>query len=105
MLQDAGMKAMVHANSSRSSRSSRRIPHWRQHDMTTMASEIAGHIPRMWMLSSSEDDFWRWFCGEVQSVVRNAADTKERSRLHGRLLTALSRAGLPQPPPIFQTTC
>lgn len=73
--------------------------------MAAMANEIAGHIPRMWKRSSSEDDFWRWFCGELQSVARNAADLKERGRLHARLLAALSRAGLPQPPPTFQKKC
>ena len=82
-------------------RPSRRL----RHDASAMTNEIAGHIPRMWMRSSSEDDFWRWFCGEFQSVGRNAADTKEKSRLHARLLAALSRAGLPQPPPTFQGKC
>ncbi len=81
------------------------LPHRRQPDMAAMANEIAGHIPRMWKRSSSEDDFWRWFCGEVQSVARNAADLKERSRLHARLLAALSPAGLPQPPSAFHGDC
>lgn len=81
------------------------LPHWRQPDMAAMASEIAGHIPRMWKRSSSEDDFWRWFCGELQSVARNAADLKEKRRLHASLLAALSHAGLPQPPPAFHGDC
>ena len=94
------MKAMARDHSKR------RMPlRRRPHDVSTMTSEIAGHIPRMWMRSSSEDDFWRWFCGEAQSVMRNAADIKERSRLHARLLSALSRAGLPQPPPMFRRNC
>ena len=94
------MKAMARDHSKR------RMPlRRRPHDVSTMTSEIAGHIPRMWMRSSSEDDFWRWFCGEAQSVMRNAADIKERSRLHARLLSALSRAGLPQPPPMFRRDC
>ncbi|HEX7804195.1 MAG TPA: hypothetical protein VF471_15700 [Pseudoxanthomonas sp.] len=93
------MKAMAHDHLKR------RIAHRRQHDMATMAKEIAGHIPRMWLRSPSEDDFWRWFCGELQSVVRNAGDIKEKSRLHARLLAALSRAGLPQPPSTFQRKC
>ena len=84
--------------------SKRRTPR-RQHDVGAMTNEIASHIPRMWTRSPSEDDFWRWFCGEAQSVERNAADTKEKSRLHARLLAALSRAGLPQPPPTFQRRC
>ena len=83
----------------------RTIPRRRPHDVSAMTSEIASHIPRMWMRSPSEDDFWRWFCGEAQSVERNAADIKEKSRLHARLLAALSRAGLPQPPPMFQRKC
>lgn len=85
--------------------SKRSTPPRRQHDLGAMTNEIAGHIPSMWMRSPSEDDFWRWFCGEAQSVVRNAADIKEKSRLHARLLAALSRAGLPQPPPTFQRKC
>lgn len=93
------MKAMARDHSKQ------RTPRRRHHDVGAMTSEIASHIPRMWMSSPSEDDFWRWFCGEVQSVARNAADIKERSRLHGRLLAALSRAGLPQPPPTFQRRC
>ena len=84
--------------------SKKRMP-YRPHDLGAMTSEIASHIPRMWMHSPSEEDFWRWYCGEVQSVVRNAADIKEKSRLHARLLAALSRAGLPQPPPTFQRKC
>jgi hypothetical protein len=85
---------------------SKRInPSRKRHDISMMANEIASHIPRMWMRSSSEDDFWRWFCGEAQSVMRNAADIQERNRLHARLLAALSHAGLPQPPPTFRIKC
>lgn len=83
----------------------RTIPRWRQPEMAAMANEIADHIPRMWLRSSSEADFWHWYCGEVQSVMRNAADIEEKGRLHARLLAALSRAGLPQPPPTLQTNC
>lgn len=93
------MKAMVRQPPTRT------IPRWRQPEMAAMANEIADHIPRMWLRSSSEDDFWRWYCGEVQSVLRNAADTKEKIRLHARLLAALSRVGLPQPPATFQKKC
>jgi hypothetical protein len=99
MPQNKNMKAMARTHSSRTP------PRRRPHDITTMTNEIASHIPRMWMRSSSEDDFWRWFCGEAQSVMRNAADPRERTRLHARLLAALSRAGLPQPPPAFRIKC
>lgn len=84
--------------------SMRRIP-YRRHDLGAMANEIASHVPRMWKQSTTEDEFWRWFCGELQSVVRNAADMQEGDRLHGRLLAALTRAGLPPPPPRFQVRC
>ena len=85
--------------------SSRMTPSRKRQDIGSMTNEIASHIPRMWKRSPSEDDFWRWFCGEAQSVMRNAADTTESSRVHARLLAALSRAGLPQPPPTFRIKC
>ena len=79
---------------------SRRItPHRLHYDIGAMSEEIANHIPRMWKRSPSEEVFWNWFCGEVDSVVRNAADANEKGKLRSRLLAALSREGLPQPPP------
>ncbi|MET0581002.1 MAG: hypothetical protein ABWX88_10270 [Pseudoxanthomonas sp.] len=85
--------------------SRRKTPHRRYHDIGAMTEEIAGHIPRMWTRSSSQEDFWHWFCGEVDSVVRNASDHAEQGRLRARLRAALARAGVPEPPPTVQRRC
>ncbi|MET0581685.1 MAG: hypothetical protein ABWZ08_06920 [Pseudoxanthomonas sp.] len=78
--------------------SRRKTQHRRYHDIGVMTDEIASHIPRMWKRSTSEQDFWFWFCGEMDSVERNASDTAERSRMRARLQAALARAGVPRPP-------
>ena len=77
----------------------------RANDIQAMAAEIAGHIPRMWQHSPTPADFWHWFCGELDSVLRNAPTNMQQDRLRSGLMTALARSGVPEPPKSLRLKC
>ena len=70
----------------------------RANDIQAMATEIADHIPNMWRKSPNPGEFWYWFSGELESVLRNASTDDERERLRDGLMKALNGSGVPEPP-------
>ena len=40
--------------------------------MERMVHEIRQHVPRMLRENTERSDFWRWFCGEAESLFRYA---------------------------------
>src|SRR5690606_10387828 len=66
-------------------------------DLSQMAQEIAGHIPRMFRACQTEREFEQWFEGEVESVRRNAADPMEAAKLVQQLRDALESSRSPAP--------
>lgn len=74
---------------------------WRraERDVVAMADEITSHIPRMWRSCSTPDEFWFWYVGELDSVIRQSRDTGERLVLKSRFEAALRQAGVVPPVP------
>jgi hypothetical protein len=61
-------------------------------DLQAMTAEIVGHVPRMRAACATDQDFWFWFTGELDSVRRCARSPEERERLTHFLRSALGSA-------------
>ena len=61
-------------------------------DLAIMTVEIAGHVPRMRAACATDQDFWLWFTGELESVRRCARSAAERECLTQILRRALTSA-------------
>lgn len=68
-----------------------------ERDAVLMADEIASHIPRMWRACSSPDDFWFWYVGEVDSVLRQSRSKSEQDSVQERFAAALVQIGVVNP--------
>ncbi|MET0583059.1 MAG: hypothetical protein ABWZ08_13965 [Pseudoxanthomonas sp.] len=63
-------------------------------DLEAMVEEIARHVPRMRAAYDTEEGFWHWFKGEVDSVRRNSRSVEEGERLTAKLRQALDDLAL-----------
>jgi hypothetical protein len=59
-----------------------------------MADEIAAHLPRMQKEHPDRREFWVWFCGEVESMLRHVAQDQDRIYAKERLNVTLEDAGI-----------
>jgi hypothetical protein len=60
----------------------------------SMLAEIAWHLPRMLGAYTDRQDFWHWFCGEVESLLAHADSDESRLYFKDRLNAILEDAGV-----------
>lgn len=59
-----------------------------------MVREIGQHLPRMLREHPQRAEFWGWFCGEAESLLRHAHDDQDRLYFQDLMNKALEDAGL-----------
>jgi hypothetical protein len=62
--------------------------------MERMVQEMQQHLPRMLEESLERSEFWRWFCGEAESLFRYARDDQDRLYFQDFINKTLEDAGL-----------
>ncbi len=62
--------------------------------MERMIHEIRQHVPRMLRENPERSDFWRWFCGEAESLFRYARHDEDRLYFQDFINKTLEDAGL-----------
>ena len=59
-----------------------------------MVREMQQHVPRMLRESPERSEFWRWFCGEAESLFRHARHDEDRLYFQDFINKTLEDAGL-----------
>ena len=62
--------------------------------MERMVLEMRQHLPRMLRDHPERSEFWRWFCGEAESLFRHARDDQDRLYFQDFVNKTLEDAGL-----------
>ncbi len=62
--------------------------------MERMVHEMRLHVPRMLRENPERSEFWRWFCGEAESLFRHAHDDQDRLYFQDFINKTLEDAGL-----------
>jgi hypothetical protein len=62
--------------------------------MERMVHEMQLHVPRMLRENPERSEFWRWFCGEAESLFRHARDDQDRLYFQDFINKTLEDAGL-----------
>jgi len=62
--------------------------------MDRMVHEIQQHLPRMLREHPQRDEFWDWFCGEVDSLFRYIPRDEDRLYFQDFINSTLEDAGL-----------
>lgn len=62
--------------------------------MERMVREMQLHVPRMLRENPERSDFWRWFCGEAESLFRHAREDQDRLYFQDFINKTLEDAGL-----------
>ena len=68
--------------------------------MDRMVREMQLHVPRMLRENPQRSEFWRWFCGEAESLFRHARDDQDRLYFQDFINKTLEDAGLEERYPL-----